>query len=111
MKIIDLKCAVIGKNPIVRIVTDEGITGYGEVEQYKPYLKPFILQFREALIGQDPTDVERVMLPHPPARLLQALWRGGQRHRACVVGHCRQGGRRPGLQAPRRQDPRPGPRL
>ena len=32
MKIIDLKCAVIGKNPIVRIVTDEGISGYGEVE-------------------------------------------------------------------------------
>ena len=61
-KIIDLKCAVIGKNPIVRIVTDEGISGYGEVEQYKPYLKPFILQFREALIGHDPTDVERVML-------------------------------------------------
>ena len=34
MKITDLKCAVIGKNPIVRIVTDEGISGYGEVEQY-----------------------------------------------------------------------------
>ena len=43
MKIVDLKCAVIGKNPIVRVVTDEGISGYGEVEQYKPYLKPFIL--------------------------------------------------------------------
>ncbi|MBM3521448.1 MAG: mandelate racemase/muconate lactonizing enzyme family protein [Alphaproteobacteria bacterium] len=62
MKIVDLKCAVIGKNPIVRIVTDAGISGYGEVEQYKPYVKPFILQFREALIGEDPTDVERVML-------------------------------------------------
>ena len=43
MKIIDLKCAVIGKNPIVRIVTDEGISGYGEVESYKPYLKPHVL--------------------------------------------------------------------
>src|SRR5690606_20735730 len=62
MKITDLKCAVIGKNPIVRIVTDEGLSGYGEVEQYKPYLKPVILQFRDALIGHDPTDVERVML-------------------------------------------------
>ncbi len=62
MKIIDLKCAVTGKNPIVRIVTDAGISGYGEAESYKPYLKPFILQFREALIGQDPTDVERCML-------------------------------------------------
>lgn len=62
MKIVDLKCAVIGKNPIVRIVTDEGLSGYGEVEQYKPYLKPFILYLREAILGEDPTNVERVML-------------------------------------------------
>ena len=32
MKIVDVKCAVIGNNPVVRIVTDEGISGYGEVE-------------------------------------------------------------------------------
>jgi len=62
MKITDLKCAVIGKNPIVRLVTDQGISGYGEAEQYKPYLKPYVLQFRDAVIGEDPTDVERVML-------------------------------------------------
>ena len=62
MKIVDLRCAVIGKNPIVRLVTDEGLSGYGEVEQYKPYLKPFVLSLREALIGEDPTLVERVML-------------------------------------------------
>ena len=62
MKIVDIKCAVIGKNPILRIVTDAGISGFGEVEQYKPYLKPFILQFRDALIGEDPTLVERCML-------------------------------------------------
>ena len=62
MKIVDLRCAVIGKNPIVRLVTDEGLSGYGEVEQYKPYLKPFVLYLREALIGEDPTLVERAML-------------------------------------------------
>ena len=62
MKITDLRCGLIGRNPIVRIVTDEGISGYGEAEAYKPYLKPFVLQFREALIGEDPTDVERCML-------------------------------------------------
>src|SRR5579862_3577395 len=62
MKIVDLKCAVIGSNPIVRIVTDQGISGYGEVEHFKPYLKPYILQFREAMIGEDATDVERCML-------------------------------------------------
>ena len=62
MKITDLRCAVIGKHPIVRIVTDEGIYGLGEVEYTKPYLKPYVLQFRDALIGEDPTDVERIML-------------------------------------------------
>ena len=43
MKITGLKCAVIGKNPIVRVVTDEGIDGYAEVEPSKDYLKPHIL--------------------------------------------------------------------
>ncbi len=62
MKITDVKCAVIGKNPIVRLVTDEGLSGYGEVETFKPYLKPFVLHFRDLLLGQDPTNVERVML-------------------------------------------------
>ena len=61
MKITDIKCAVIGGNPIVRIITDQGISGYGEVEHYKPYLRPYILQFRDALIGHDPTDVERCL--------------------------------------------------
>lgn len=40
MKISALKCAVIGSNPVVRIVTDEGIDGYGQIEATKPYLKP-----------------------------------------------------------------------
>ena len=61
MKITDLRCAVIGTNPIVRVVTDEGLSGYGSVESYKPYLAPLVLQFRDALLGSDPTDVERVM--------------------------------------------------
>ena len=61
MKITDLKVAVIGTNPVVRITTDEGICGYGEVEAYKPYLKPHILYYRPMIIGEDPTDVERTM--------------------------------------------------
>ena len=36
MKITDLKCAVIGNNPVVRINTDEGIYGLGQVEASKP---------------------------------------------------------------------------
>ncbi len=62
MKITDLRCAVIGRNPIVRIVTDQGISGYGEAESTKPYLKPMVLFYRDYILGEDPTDVERVLL-------------------------------------------------
>lgn len=61
MKITDLKVAVIGDHPIVRITTDAGIDGFGQVEASKHYLKPHILFYREYLLDQDPTDVERVM--------------------------------------------------
>jgi L-alanine-DL-glutamate epimerase-like enolase superfamily enzyme len=62
MKIIDLKCAVIGKNPIVRIVTDEGIDGYAQVEPSKDYLKPHILFYKDHIVGEDPTLVARVLM-------------------------------------------------
>ncbi len=61
MKITDLKCAIIGNSPVVRIVTDAGISGFAQVETFKPYLKPHVLAFHEALLDQDPTNVERVM--------------------------------------------------
>ena len=62
MKITDLKCAVIGQNPVIRITTDAGIDGYGQAENSKPYLKPHVLFYKQYLIGEDPTNVERVML-------------------------------------------------
>jgi L-alanine-DL-glutamate epimerase-like enolase superfamily enzyme len=62
MKIVDLKCAVIGETPVVRIVTDQGISGYGQIESSKPYLKPQVLFYKDFILGSDPTDVERVML-------------------------------------------------
>ena len=62
MKIIDLKCAVIGENPVIRINTDEGIYGYGQAENTKSYLKPHVLYYKPWLIGEDPTNVERVMM-------------------------------------------------
>jgi L-alanine-DL-glutamate epimerase-like enolase superfamily enzyme len=61
MKITDLKCTVLGQNPVVRITTDEGISGLGEVESYKPYLKPHVLFYKPFIVGEDPTNVERVM--------------------------------------------------
>jgi L-alanine-DL-glutamate epimerase-like enolase superfamily enzyme len=62
IKITDLRCAIIGKNPIIRIATNQGISGYGEAESYKPYLKPMVLFYKDYILGEDPTNVERVML-------------------------------------------------
>jgi L-alanine-DL-glutamate epimerase-like enolase superfamily enzyme len=62
IKITDLRCAIIGRNPVVRIVTDQGISGYGQAESAKFYLKPMVLFYKDYILGEDPTDVERVML-------------------------------------------------
>ena len=62
MRITDLKVAIIGNAPVVRITTDEGIDGVGAGQPSKPYLKPMIEFYRDMIIGRDPTDVERVML-------------------------------------------------
>ena len=62
IKITDLRCAIIGRNPVVRIVTDQGISGYGEAESTKPYLKPMVVFYKDYILGEDPTDVESVLL-------------------------------------------------
>ena len=62
MKITDLKCTVLGQNPVVRITTDQGIDGFAEVESSKSYLKPHIMFYKRFILGADPTNVERVML-------------------------------------------------
>ncbi len=61
MKITDVKCAVIASSPVIRIVTDEGITGWSQIETPKPYLQPIVLQLKSWIVGQDPVNVERVM--------------------------------------------------
>ena len=62
LKITDLRCAIMGNSPVVRITTDQGIVGYGQAETSKPYLKPFVMFYKDYLIGEDPTNVERVMM-------------------------------------------------
>jgi L-alanine-DL-glutamate epimerase-like enolase superfamily enzyme len=62
MRITDLKCAILGNAPVVRITTDVGLDGYGQAERFKPYLKPHVLFYRDMILGEDPTNVERVML-------------------------------------------------
>jgi len=62
IKITDLRCAIMGNSAVVRITTDQGISGYGQGETTKPYLKSFVLFYKDYLIGEDPTNVERVMM-------------------------------------------------
>ena len=50
MKITDLKCAVIGGQPTIRIATDAGLSGYGQIEWFKPYIKPHVLFLKDKLI-------------------------------------------------------------
>lgn len=52
IKITDLRCAVIGRNPVVRIVTDQGISGYGQADSTKPYLKPMVLFYKDYILGR-----------------------------------------------------------
>ncbi len=59
---IGVRCTIIGNSPIVRIITDAGIDGYGQGEDSKPHLKPHILFYKAYVTGEDPTDVERSML-------------------------------------------------
>jgi len=62
MKIVDLKCTVVERYPIVRIDTDEGISGLAQIESFKSYIKPHVLFYKPFILGMDPTNVERVML-------------------------------------------------
>ena len=62
MKITDIRCAMLGPFPVVRILTDAGIDGLGPVEHTKPYIAPHVLELRDSLVGHNPTDVERVMI-------------------------------------------------
>jgi L-alanine-DL-glutamate epimerase-like enolase superfamily enzyme len=62
MKITDLRCTMLGDNPLVRVTTDEGVSGYGMVEVSKPYIKPHVLFYKDIILGEDPTNVEAVML-------------------------------------------------
>ena len=72
MKITDMKCAIIGGSPVVRITTDEGIDGRGQGETEKPYLKPMVMCSRDGLVGKDRRDVGGGM------GVMGEGWGGGQ---------------------------------
>ena len=86
MKITDIRCAIIGDNPIVRIVTNAGLSGFGPVEHTKPFIKPHIAMLREALIGDDPTLVERIMIKLRPRGAFKPWGAAVRRERRDGVG-------------------------
>ena len=61
VKITDVRCAVIGRNPVIRIVTDQGISGYAQAESGKTNVKPLIPYYKPFLLGEDARDVGRIM--------------------------------------------------
>ncbi len=61
MKITDIKCTTMGHNSIIRLLTDDGVDGYGEIERNSSYTKHQVLFYKQFLVGEDPTNVERVM--------------------------------------------------
>ena len=62
MRITDIRCGRIGRAPVLRILTDEGIDGFAEIEYSKPYVTRTLEVYRPLLLGSDPTEVERCML-------------------------------------------------
>lgn len=57
-----MKSAVIKGTPMLRVTTDEGVDGFGQMEPGKAFLRGLLPVYVEQLVGQDPTDVERCML-------------------------------------------------
>jgi L-alanine-DL-glutamate epimerase-like enolase superfamily enzyme len=62
LKIVDLRCILFGGHPLLRVVTDAGIDGYSQIESNKAFIVPMVDHFRDLVIGEDPTNVESVML-------------------------------------------------
>ena len=68
MNIVDVKTAVLDVHwgpwrrewLLVRVDTDEGISGFGEAAGPSEQVKVLVLGFKPLLMGEDPTDVERL---------------------------------------------------
>ena len=104
---------------LIVVRTDEGLTGIGEVESLPAAIQGIVRSraahshargLRELLIGQDPTDPERLwQLMYDatdyvgPPRADDARDR---RHRPGALGHRRTGGRQADLGSARRTPPR-----
>lgn len=53
---------LFGGHPLLRLITDAGIDGYSQIETTKQFLVPMVGYFKDLILGEDPTNVESVML-------------------------------------------------
>jgi L-alanine-DL-glutamate epimerase-like enolase superfamily enzyme len=60
--ITDLRCALIKGHVVIRVMTNVGVNGYSMGEYTKPYLKQFVLFYKDYILGMDPTDVTQVTM-------------------------------------------------
>src|SRR3954453_20383477 len=64
LRITDLRTAPVGWNhwtfPIVRIDTNQGISGYGEVRDFAS--KNYALMLKSRLLGENPGNIDRLFL-------------------------------------------------
>jgi L-alanine-DL-glutamate epimerase-like enolase superfamily enzyme len=58
LKITDLRVAVVGNSPLLRIDTNQGISGWGEVRDGAS--KTYALMLKPRLLGENPCDVDRI---------------------------------------------------
>ena len=58
LKITDLRVAVVGASPIIRIDTNQGISGYGEVRDGAS--KTYALMLKSRILGENPCNVDKI---------------------------------------------------
>src|ERR671939_2100018 len=62
LKITDLRTATVGwdrwRFPIIRIDTDQGLSGYGEVRDFAS--KTYALMLKSRLLGENPCNVDKL---------------------------------------------------
>jgi galactonate dehydratase len=86
MKVTDIKTQIVNLNfrnaVIVRIETDEGITGLAEtvMKRKTQTIERSILEFKRYLIGKDPTEIEN----HWERMYRDSFWVGGPLHSTAI---------------------------
>ena len=78
VKITDVRCANIGRNPVIRIVTDQGISGYAQAESGKANVKPLIPYYKPYLLGEDAQGCWTHHAKDPPHRGDEAMGFAGK---------------------------------